>query len=150
MNLARLSQVSPQDLAPIIRPAGFYNLKSRRLHALVTWLAGRGGLGRLRKQDTVWLRTRLLGLPGIGPETADSILLYALGRPVFVIDAYTRRILFRYGIAGGNERYDELQAIFHSSLPPDPGLYNEYHALLVRLAKTHCRTQPACTGCPLA
>jgi endonuclease-3 related protein len=91
-----------------------------------------------------------LACGGIGPETADSILLYALGRPVFVVDAYTRRIFSRYGLIAGGEPYESLRALLESALPRSPRLYNEYHALLVRLAKVHCRHQPVCDSCPLA
>lgn len=89
-------------------------------------------------------------MSGVGPETADSILLYACNRPVFVIDAYTRRILTRYGLITGNEPYDDLRLLFERSLPRRTRVYNEYHALLVRLAKSYCRSRPDCTGCPLA
>jgi endonuclease-3 related protein len=85
----------------------------------------------------------------VGPETADSILLYALGRPVFVVDAYTRRVLSRYGLVDGNEPYEALRSAFESALPRSPRLYNEYHALLVRLAKMSCRSSPVCDSCPL-
>ncbi len=100
--------------------------------------------------STKELRPLLLDCNGIGPETADSILLYALNRPVFVVDAYTRRILSRYGLIAGDEPYEHLRLMFESSLPHDPKTYNEYHALLVRLAKTHCRSRPVCDFCPLA
>ncbi len=99
---------------------------------------------------TSTLRTELLAIHGIGQETADSILLYALNRPVFVIDAYTRRVLYRYGLIQGNEPYDVLRHWFQSTLPADTYLFNECHALLVKLAKTHCRARPLCSGCPLA
>jgi endonuclease III related protein len=99
--------------------------------------------------STEELRPLLLDRNGIGPETADSILLYALGRPVFVIDAYTRRILSRYGLIAGDEPYEDLRLMFESSLPHDPKPYNEYHALLVRLAKVNCRSRPICISCPL-
>jgi endonuclease-3 related protein len=93
----------------------------------------------------------LLGCHGIGPETADSVLLYALGRRVFVVDTYTRRVFFRYGLLSGNEDYDSVQRFFHRHLPPEPALFNEYHALLVRLAKTCCSARdPDCGACPLA
>jgi endonuclease-3 related protein len=150
LSLTRLSRLSPPQLAPLIRDAGFHNLKARRLLALIDWLKNKGGIAALRRVETHLLRSELLACHGIGPETADSILLYALGRPVFVIDAYTRRILSRYGLASGNEPYDELRLMFEQSLPSDPRLFNEYHALLVKLAKTHCRTRPDCSACPLA
>jgi endonuclease-3 related protein len=149
LTLARLARLSPTELAPLIRSAGFYNIKAARLTAFLGWLKAGGGFAVLRRIPTTELRFRLLACHGIGPETADSILLYALGRPVFVVDAYTRRILTRYGLLEGDEPYEEVRSLFESSLPRSPRLYNEYHALLVRLAKTHCRAQPVCDSCPL-
>jgi endonuclease-3 related protein len=150
LTLQRLARLAPSELAPLIRSAGFYNVKATRLTAFLGWLKSRGGFAALRRTPTADLRRRLLGCHGIGPETADSILLYALNRPVFVVDAYTRRILSRYGLISGDEQYDEVRSVFESSLPRCPRLYNEYHALLVRLAKTNCRSGPSCDSCPLA
>ena len=150
LNLTRLSRIPAGELAAIIRPAGFYNLKARRLLSVIHWLGANGGLRSLSRVRTLELRRLLLACPGIGPETADSILLYALDRPVFVIDAYTRRILYRYGLATGDETYDHLQSMFHTAVPCNLRRYNEFHALLVQLAKTHCRAKPLCCGCPLA
>ncbi len=149
LTLERLTSFSPTALAPLIRSAGFYNIKAARLTAFLGWLKAGGGFTALRRIPTTELRFRLLACHGIGPETADSILLYALNRPVFVVDAYTRRILSRYGLIEGDEPYDEVRSLFESSRPRSPRLYNEYHALLVRLAKTHCRAAPICTSCPL-
>jgi len=150
INLEKLATLRPEMLAPLIRPAGFYNLKAKRLCSVIDWLAARNGITGLKRIPTRRLRKQLLACPGIGPETADSILLYALERPVFVIDAYTRRILSRHGFITGNEDYDSVQQLFQENLPRSVPLYNEFHALLVRLAKTHCRTKPICHGCPLA
>ncbi len=150
LSLARLARLSPSELAPLIKPAGLYHVKARRLHGLLKYLTTRGGFAGLRRMRTSTLRTELLAIHGIGQETADSILLYALNRPVFVIDAYTRRVLYRYGLIQGNEPYDVLRHWFQSTLPADTYLFNEYHALLVKLAKTHCRARPLCSGCPLA
>ncbi|MEO0082709.1 MAG: endonuclease III domain-containing protein [candidate division WOR-3 bacterium] len=150
LSLERLARTPPVKLATIIRPAGFYNIKAQRLHSVVRWLRTRGGLTALGRIPTPELRGMLLRCHGIGPETADSILLYALGRPVFVVDAYTRRVLNRYGLTAGNETYDQVQALFHKALPRRARLFNEYHALLVRLAKERCRAIPTCVGCPLA
>jgi endonuclease-3 related protein len=150
LSLARLARLSPAELVPLIKPAGLYRIKARRLHALIQWLAARRGFAGLRRMSTAALREELLALHGIGPETADSILLYALSRPVFVVDAYTRRILSRYGIIRGDEPYEALRLEFQAALPTDAQLFNEYHALLVKLAKTHCRTKPDCSGCPLS
>ncbi len=149
LSIAALKRVSRHHLALCIRPAGYHNQKADRLLAMAKWLSARGGIAGLRRTPTAKLRSQLLSCPGIGPETADSILLYALNRPVFVVDAYTRRILRRLGLARGNESYSEIQSWFHQNLPRSSRLYNEYHALLVRLAKTHCRTNPICPNCPL-
>ncbi len=150
LGLERLARLSPAELAPLIRSAGFYNIKAARLAAFLRWLEDCGGFPGLRRTPTRTLRPLLLACSGVGPETADSILLYALGRPVFVVDAYTRRILSRYGLIAGDEPYESLRLMFESSLPHSPRLYNEYHALLVRLAKVNCRSRPTCDSCPLA
>lgn len=149
---ARLLAAAPGAIARCVRPAGYFNQKARRLLEFAANLRDRHGgrVDRLFQAPTGALRRLLLGLPGIGPETADSILLYAGGRPVFVIDAYTRRILARHGAATGLEPYDTLRAGFESVLPADPRLYNEFHALIVRAGKEHCgRRAPRCSGCPL-
>lgn len=146
---ARLPALAEPALARLIRPAGCPNVKARRLLALVGWLQDQGGLEDLRRRSTASVRAGLLNVHGVGPETADAILLYALGRPSFVIDAYTRRVLSRYGLASGGEPYEHLRAVFERALPPDPLLFGEFHALLVRLAKTHCRARALCPGCPL-
>jgi len=150
LSLRRLGRLSPAELAPLIRSAGFYNIKAARLSVFIRWLKRHGGFPGLHRIPTGTLRPLLLDCPGVGPETADSILLYALGRPVFVIDAYTRRILSRYGLIAGDEPYETLRGMFESSLPRRPQLYNEYHAVLVRLAKVNCRSRPLCDSCPLA
>ncbi len=139
-------------LAELIRPAGYFNVKAARLKSFVRFYVGRyrGRVSAMRRRGTATLRQELLGVKGIGPETADSILLYALGRPVFVIDAYTRRVLSRHGIMDASEPYERFQGLFHSSLPRDARLFNEYHALLVRLGKEFCRPRPRCDGCPLS
>jgi|UniRef100_A0A7V3V013 endonuclease-3 related protein len=157
LNLNRLCSLPPHQLAALIRPAGYYNLKSRRLLALLHWLKKNGGISKISTLPTAQLRENLLNCYGIGPETADSILLYALDRPVFVVDAYTRRILSRYGLITGDESYEQLRLLIENSLAPflsdkqEPAVrvYNEFHALLVKLAKTHCRSKPSCSGCPL-
>jgi endonuclease III related protein len=141
----------PQDtLAQLVRPSGYYNAKAKKLKALTEWLGGYGdSLDKAFGGDTEKIRIALLEVHGIGPETADSILLYAAGRPVFVIDAYTRRAISRLGLASGDESYDALQRLFAANLPADAALFNEYHALLVRLAKESCRKQPLCGDCCL-
>lgn len=150
LSLERLARLSPAKLAPLIRSAGFHNIKAARLAAFLKWLRADGGFAALSRTPTPELRAQLLACHGVGPETADSMLLYALDRPVFVVDAYTRRILSRYGLIAGDEPYEALRMMFESSLPHRPQLYNEYHALLVRLAKVNCRLRPLCDSCPLA
>ena len=108
-----------------------------------------GDLGRMLSGDLLPARQRLLEISGIGEETADSMLLYAGGRPVFVVDAYTRRILARHGILEDGSSYGEIQRLFTDHLPPDAGLYNQYHALIVETAKRYCRKEPNCGECPL-
>lgn len=150
LNLKRLARLSTAELAPLVYSAGFYNVKAARLVEFLQWLEARGGFAGLLRIPTRLLRPMLLECNGVGPETADSILLYALGRPVFVVDAYTRRVLSRYGLIAGDEPYEYLRLMFESSLPHSSKLYNEYHALLVRLAKENCRSRPLCGSCPLA
>ncbi|MDP2167742.1 MAG: hypothetical protein Q8J64_05345 [Thermodesulfovibrionales bacterium] len=139
------------QLASLIRPAGYFNIKAKRLKAFVEFLISRyrGSMKRMAGEEELAVRVRLLAVHGIGPETADSIILYALGHPVFVIDAYTKRVLSRHGIMERNCSYDRFQELFHSSLRRDKRLFNEYHALLVRVAKEFCNTKPRCGGCPL-
>lgn len=141
------------ELAHIIRPSGYFNAKARKLKAFAGHVVRHhgGDLGSFLSQDTGQLRAELLSIYGIGPETADDILLYAAGRPSFVVDAYTRRILHRVGIGptGGKDSYYAYQALFHDNLPPDATLFNEYHALLDRHAKEACTKVPRCPGCCL-
>ncbi|BAN69147.1 endonuclease III domain-containing protein [endosymbiont of unidentified scaly snail isolate Monju] len=140
---------SHEELAERIRPAGYFNVKARRLRSLCAFLAGEGGLEALAGLPTTTLRPALLAVNGIGPETADDILLYALDRPVFVIDAYTRRLLVRHGLAKGTEDYETLRAGFERALPADVALFKEYHALIVEHAKQACRRRPRCDDCAL-
>ncbi len=142
-------QLPEEELARLVRPAGFYRQKARRLKSLARAVLSHGGTEAFLSLPPGKLREILLSLPGIGPETADSILLYAAERPVFVVDAYTRRIFSRLGFIRGNEPYEELRALFERCLPRDTRLYQEYHALLVRHGKEHCRARPRCHGCPL-
>lgn len=148
---ARLSGLPSGRLAALIRPSGYFRVKARRLRAFLAYLLGRhgGSLRRMGGAPLDSLRLELLAVPGIGPETADSILLYALGRPVFVVDAYTRRVLARHRLLGHGAGYEEVRALFERHLPGDPRLFNEYHALLVRVGKHYCRSRPRCEGCPL-
>jgi len=147
-----IRKVSAKRLAHLIRPAGYYNLKSARLKEFIGFLfkGYNGRLDFMRKQKTSSLRIELLNINGIGPETADSILLYALGKPIFVIDAYTRRIFSRHRIISEDTGYSEIQQFFMQSLPRSVKLFNEYHALLVKVGKEYCKRIPRCKGCPLA
>jgi endonuclease III related protein len=140
----------PKRLAVWLKPSGYFNVKARRLRAFCRWYLEEGGLRRLRRQPTATLRAALLSVHGIGPETADDILLYALDRPVFVIDAYTRRIFSRLGLIKGTEDYETLRRVFEQALGEDVALYNEYHALIVMHAKDICKTKPNCRSCMLA
>lgn len=148
---ARLHQADLQDLAEWIRPAGYFNVKARRLRAFTSLLFERhkGSLSHLFALDTPTLRQTLLSVNGIGPETADSIILYAAQRPVFVVDAYTRRVLLRHNWLSPEAGYDDIARLFMDQLPPDTALYNEYHALIVKLGKDFCRPTPRCAHCPL-
>ena len=148
---ARVAALGASDLAGVIRPAGTPSIKARRLQALTGWLVESmgGTFRRLRTAPLVSLRRRLLEIPGLGPETADAILLYAAGRPVFVADAYTRRVLSRHRLIGRAAGYEEARAWLEAHLPSDPALFNEFHALLVAVGKSNCRTAPRCEDCPL-
>lgn len=140
----------PKDrLAQLIRPSGYYNIKAARLQALCRYLDSLGGLDALKGMPLDDARAGLLAVNGVGPETADDILLYALDRPVFVIDTYTRRLLQRYGLAIGHETYEELRLGFETALPADATLFKQYHALIVQHAKHACRKRPVCQGCCL-
>ncbi len=141
-----LSALDQTELADYLRPAGYFNLKAKRLQALTRFLLAHPQLDHL---DTEELRQMLLGIHGIGPETADDILLYAFQRPVFVIDAYTRRIFGRLGLLDEGSGYETLRQHFESSLEPDVEMFNEYHALIVQHAKYVCRTKPKCQVCLL-
>lgn len=139
------------EIARLIRPSGYYNAKALKLKSLARWLGEYydDQLDKLSSSSTPELRQQLLSIHGIGPETADSILLYAAGKPVFVIDAYTRRILNRIGLAPHGNSYAAYQSLFMDNLPADARLFNEYHALLVHLAKDVCRKKPLCLKCCL-
>ncbi len=138
LSFRELPAVPKARLSELIRPAGYFNVKAERLLDFCGFLIENGGECALREMDTGALRKVLLSVKGIGPETADDILLYAFERPVFVIDAYTRRIFSRLGLAQGDEDYESLRAGFESALGPHVKRYNEYHALLVRHAKEAC------------
>lgn len=141
----------PQDtLARLIRPSGYYNMKAKRLKAYCRWYLQQGGFDSINAMPTDAMREAILGVYGVGPETADDIVLYAFNRPVFVIDAYTRRIFSRLGLLDGSQTYEELKRYFEDALPAEPALFNEYHALIVIHGKSYCRKKPLCEQCPLA
>jgi endonuclease-3 related protein len=147
-----LCQVPVEELEELIRPAGYYRVKARRLRALLEFLEHQyhGSLDKMFRRGLPDLRDELLAVHGIGPETADSILLYAGGLPTFVVDAYTHRVLFRHGWIDYDADYHQIQDYLQSSLPQDVPLYNEFHALFVHLGKHYCRkSQPQCRECPL-
>ncbi|MCX7803685.1 MAG: hypothetical protein N3A38_00710 [Planctomycetota bacterium] len=190
LDAARMLELPPGQLAGLIRPAGYFNVKEKRLRAFLEFFRDRYGadVEAMRGRDLTGLRRELLAVNGIGRETADSILLYALDKPVFVVDAYTRRVFSRHGIARADEDYDTIRAMVEGAfaggreaacaeLPEAPAgrdarrqsapslrpaaagpasagdearrIYNEFHALLVRVGKEHCGTRPRCRGCPL-
>lgn len=148
----KLYQMPLKELALLIKPAGYYNIKAKRLKAFLDFLFKhyRGRIKQMLHADIATLRRQLLSVKGIGPETADSILLYALEKPVFVVDAYTKRILSRHKLVRQDAAYDEVQKLFSRSLKNGVKLFNEYHALLVKLGKDYChKTKPKCGSCPL-
>jgi endonuclease-3 related protein len=146
-----LYSLAESELAELIRPAGYFQVKARRLHNLLRLVVDEydGSLEAMFRTDVSTLRNELLGVSGIGPETADAILLYAAGRPVFVADAYARRVLVRHRLLPRAAGYEQARAFLEAHLPSDPALFNEFHALLVAAAKSHCRTAPRCQTCPL-
>jgi endonuclease III related protein len=147
----RLHALDLAELEPLIRPAGYFRLKAKRLRNFTQWLSDEYGanLDALAAVETRRLREELLGISGIGPETADSILLYALERPVFVVDTYTARVAVRHQLIDPDVNYEQLQYLFESNLEPDVAFFNEYHALLVRVGKDFCKPKPKCAACPL-
>jgi endonuclease III related protein len=148
----RLLQASLSQLESCVRPAGYFRQKARAIRTFVEWLdrAHQGSLDALFRQSPDRARAQLLDLRGLGPETADAILLYAGKLPFFVADAYTRRVLARHNLISPTDGYPAAQQFLHLHLPADEGLYNEFHALLVETGKRHCKRQAAeCRGCPL-
>lgn len=151
LSLQALKEAAAEEIAQAIRPAGYYNIKAKRIKNLIGRIASSHGedLEGFLSRDTSTVREELLSVKGIGPETADSILLYAGQHPVFVVDAYTYRILSRHGMCGEAATYEELQELFMDHLPSDTRLFNEFHALLVKTAKEFCSKSPRCPQCPL-
>ena len=149
MSSSAIQQTSVDELASVIVSSGYFNIKAKRLKALCHWLEEQGGIAQLKQQRLALLRRNLLGVSGIGPETADDILLYALDKPVFVIDAYTRRLFSRLGLVQVDAAYETLQGGFEQALDGETELFNQYHALIVVHAKNICRKQPLCMECCL-
>ncbi len=148
LELKKLSETNVETIKELIKPAGFFNQKAIYLKNISDFFVKSGGLKELSHLDTKTLRQKLLNVKGIGKETADSILLYAFKRPIFVVDAYTRRLIERHKLCDCSS-YDEVQKLFMENLPLDEKLFNEYHALIVKLAKEFCSKKPICNGCPL-
>jgi endonuclease-3 related protein len=152
LSFTRMSSLPVSLVAEYIRPAGYYNIKAGRLQNLFTLIRERygGSVDKMFSEETGALRQVLLSVRGIGPETADSILLYAASRPVFVVDAYTYRILVRHDLIPEEYEYEEIQEFFMEYLEPDSELFNEFHALIVCAGKQFCKKAvPCCQGCPL-
>jgi endonuclease-3 related protein len=152
LSARKLRRMPKGEIARLIKPSGFFNIKSKRLKEFLRFYfkSYKGDMKRLIRQNAQALRRQLLSVNGIGPETADSILLYALDKPVFVVDAYTKRIFSRHKFIPKNASYDEVQNLFSKNLKDEVKLYNEYHALLVRLAKDYClKSNPKCSLCPV-
>jgi len=151
LSAKKLLAVPEARLARIIAPARFQNVKARRLRHFLAWFESeyRSSLRRMFATPLPQLRDELLSVNGIGPETADSILLYAGDLPTFVVDAYTRRVLSRHGLIEPHATYDTMKELFEKHLEPDAALYNEYHALIVAVGSRFCGTKPRCDECPL-
>ncbi len=155
LNPEALLNLHHKRLASLLRPSGYYNVKTKRVRAFCQWLLQHNGVSGLEKWTTVRLRKALLAVHGIGPETADDILLYAFSRKVFVVDAYTRRIFSRLGVLTGNETYEEIRAMFEKALKSNiskssVSLFNEYHALIVIHGASICKSRPDCQNCVLS
>ncbi len=147
----RLLEIQPTELGELIRPAGYFRLKTKRLRSLMEFIMREyeGSIDAMRNADMHTLREQLLGVHGIGPETADSILLYALEMPAMVVDTYTHRIFSRHGWVSYELDYHQLQDHLTSELPKDIAIYNEMHALMVNIGHHYCRKKPRCESCPL-
>jgi endonuclease-3 related protein len=151
MSVPALHAIDQADLAELIRPAGYFNVKAKRLGNFIGHVAERhdGDIDALLDRPAGELREDLLGISGIGPETADSMILYAAGKCTFVVDAYTRRVFSRHGLIGEDFDYQAVKDFCESHVPARVGLYNDYHAQLVAVGKTYCRPTARCAGCPL-
>lgn len=152
LEYAALARLTPAEIAPLIKPAGYYNVKAKRLRAFLDFLGEEydGDVAAMAREGLAVVRPQLLAVRGVGPETADSILLYACDLPTFVVDAYTHRVLHRHGLADEAADYHELKDLFEANVEADVALYKQYHALLVRVGRERCRRgEPRCAGCPL-
>lgn len=152
LSFKKLDQLSPEEISPHIRSAGYYNLKAKRLKSLLDFLrehSPSGSFKEFQSKETGELREAFLGVWGLGPETVDSILLYALDRPVFVIDAYTYRVFHRHHLIGEEASYGEMQELAMDHVKAEIQHYQEYHALLVQVGKDYCKPKPRCETCPL-
>lgn len=150
LKLEKMLKTKPETLAELIRPSGYYNLKAKRLLALCEFLYLNGKKEiSFENWDTKHFRKELLKVYGVGQETADSILLYAFNRTVFVIDTYTKRISSRLSLCKEDISYEDLQKLYTENLPADRELYNDYHAQFVALGSTYCKPKPLCQNCPL-
>lgn len=151
LSVRALGKMAHGKLARLIRSAGYFNVKATRLKNFIRHIEMRhgGSLDALLAEPAEALRAELLSINGVGPETADSIVLYAAAKPIFVIDAYTKRILSRHKVLPLEKSYEEFQALFTRALPPDATLYNQYHAMFVRIGNRFCRATPRCELCPL-
>ncbi len=151
LSIKGLSQIPASILAGYIRSAGYYNIKAKRLKNLIKFIEDKynGDIDRLLSLDTDTIRKELLSVKGIGMETADSIILYGAGRPIFVVDTYTHRILTRHNLIEEEAGYNDLQLAFMDNLPNDAELFQEFHALIVKTGKDFCRKRPLCPNCPL-
>ena len=151
LNFFAFHKASEKTIAKLIQPSGYFNIKAKRLKNFVRFFYEEynGSWKKIQSEPFDVLRKKILSVKGVGPETADSILLYAFDRPVFVVDAYTKRIFSRHNLISKDESYDTVQRLFMENLPHDVKLFNEYHALIVRLAKEYCKTKTQCEHCPL-
>ncbi|AQQ69700.1 3-methyladenine DNA glycosylase [Limihaloglobus sulfuriphilus] len=151
MTPIKLHELPREQLAELIRPAGYYNIKAARLKNLLDWMVENysAGMESISALPDWQLREELLAVKGVGPETADSIMLYAFNRPIFVVDAYTARVFGRHMLIDEYADYHQIQELVQSSIEPDLKIYNEFHALIVEVGKNHCKPRPKCQGCPL-
>ncbi len=151
MQIASLCRIPPEELAELVRPAGYFNVKTKRLKHFVMHVEASHGddVEAFLDRPADILRCDLLSINGIGPETADSIILYAAGLPSFVIDSYTMRVLSRHGMIGDDDDYHTVKELFESSLACDVAMWNDFHAQFVAVGKEFCRPKPKCDGCPL-